>query len=66
MHTRMDADVRSILESAYNDVLQLFREHRPALEALTEALFDQETLSGDAALEVLHEAGMPARVAKAS
>lgn len=58
--------MRAILESAYNDVLHLLREHRTALEALTDASLDQETLSGDAAHEVLHEAAMPPRVAKAS
>jgi cell division protease FtsH len=59
MHARMDADVRAILEAAYDDVLELFRNHRQALEALAEALLDQDTLTGDEALGVLAAAGMP-------
>lgn len=65
MHADMDADVRTILESGYDDVLQCFREHRIALEALADALLEQETLSGDAALEVLQAAGMSPRMAPA-
>ena len=62
MHARMDADVRAILEDAYEEVLQLFRDHRPALEALADALLDRETLTGTEALGVLTAAGLPPRL----
>ncbi len=58
MHAHMDTDVQTILASGYDDVLQLFREQRPALEALTDALLEHETLTGDAALAVLRGADM--------
>ncbi|MEP7382470.1 MAG: AAA family ATPase [Gemmatimonadota bacterium] len=61
MHANMDTDVRAILESGYDDVLQTFREHRPALEALAKALLEHETLSGDEASAVLRAAGMTPR-----
>ena len=62
MHARMDGDVRAILEDAYEEVLQLFRDHRPALEALADALLDRETLTGTEALGVLTAAGLPPRL----
>ena len=58
MHANMDADVGAILASGYDDVLQCFREHRTALDALADALLEQETLAGDEALRVLRAAGM--------
>ncbi len=57
-HANMDADVRELLASGYNEVLQMFREHRGALEALADALLEHETLTGHEALVVLREAGM--------
>jgi cell division protease FtsH len=64
MHATMDADVGTILEAAYEEVLQCFRQHRTALEALADALLAEETLSGDAALEVLQGAGMAVGAAR--
>lgn len=60
MHAKMDADVRAMLETAYDDVLRLFRDNRLALEALADALADRETLTGDEALGVLRGAGLSA------
>lgn len=61
MHARMDDDVRAILEAAYDEVLHTFREHRAALEALADALLEQETLAGAEALAVLRAAGLTPR-----
>ena len=58
MHSNMDTDVREILACAYNDVLQMFRERRGALEALADALLEHETLTGLEASAVLRDAGM--------
>jgi cell division protease FtsH len=66
MHATMDADVGTILEAAYEEVLQCFRQHRAPLEALADALLEEETLSGDAALDVLEGAGLAVRLAAAS
>jgi cell division protease FtsH len=57
-HGRMDEDVRFILEAAYARVLDCVRQHRPALEALANALVERETLSGSEAIEILRSAGL--------
>jgi cell division protease FtsH len=57
-HTRMDADVRQILETSYSTVLGFLKQHRPALEALADALLAQETLTGEEAIAVMEAAGL--------
>ncbi len=58
VHSRMDADVRALLEEGYDEVLALFRDHRRALEALADALLDRETLTGAEAMDVLAAHGL--------
>jgi cell division protease FtsH len=58
-HSRMDQDVRAILEAAYTKVLACVRQHRTALEALADALVDRETLTGAEAIEIMVKAGLP-------
>jgi cell division protease FtsH len=60
-HSRMDQDVRSILESSYAIVLDCLRQNRGPLEALADALIEQETLSGSDAVRIMMEAGLEAR-----
>jgi cell division protease FtsH len=43
-HRVVDAEVRRIVESAYDDVSELLREHRDQLEALAQSLVEHETL----------------------
>jgi ATP-dependent metalloprotease len=57
-HSRMDQDVRTILEQAYASVLKCLRTHRPALEALADALLEHETLTGEEAIRVMEGAGL--------
>jgi cell division protease FtsH len=57
-HSRMDADVRAILESAYATVLECVRTNRPALEALAAALLERETLTGTEAIAIMTAAGL--------
>ncbi len=57
-HTRMDADVRQILETSYATVLAFLKQHRPALEALGDALLARETLTGEEAIAIMQGAGM--------
>ncbi|WP_411279488.1 hypothetical protein [Gemmatimonas sp.] len=57
MHSPMDTDVGAILSSGYDDVMQMFRERRPALEVLADALLEQETLTGHEASAVRRDAG---------
>jgi cell division protease FtsH len=58
-HGRMDQDVRAILEKAYASVLDCLTTHRSALEALADALLEQETLTGEEAIRVMEAAGLP-------
>ena len=46
------------------NVLQMLRERRSALESLADALLKHETLTGDAASEVLRDAGMTPRAGR--
>jgi cell division protease FtsH len=57
-HTRMDADVRQILETSYAKVLDFLKEHRSALEALADALVARETLNGEEAIAIMELAGL--------
>lgn len=56
-HQRMDQDVRALLDALYEQVKELLATHRTALEALADALVEQETLSGADALALLAEHG---------
>jgi cell division protease FtsH len=58
-HIRMDQDVRDILESSYRTVLECMRTHRPALQALAEALLERETVPGAEAIDIMRRAGLP-------
>ena len=57
-HTRMDADVRQILEASYATVLAFLKQNRAALEALADALLVRETLTGEEAIAIMEEAGL--------
>ena len=56
-HARMDADVRALLESSYATITAFLRQHRPALEALADALLELETLTGEEAIAIMETAG---------
>lgn len=56
-HTRMDADVRALLESSYETVTAFLRQHRAALDALANALLEQETLTGEEAIAIMEAEG---------
>jgi cell division protease FtsH len=45
----LDVEVRRIADAAYADILALLRSERPRLDALAEALLEQETLDADEA-----------------
>jgi cell division protease FtsH len=44
LRTRVDAEVRRIVDECYREALELLREHRAQLDALAEALLERETL----------------------
>jgi len=49
----LDVEVRRISDDAYRDVLTLLRNERARLDALAEALLDQETLDADDAYKAV-------------
>jgi cell division protease FtsH len=49
----VDVEVRRISDAAYADVLTLLQDERGRLDALAEALLDQETLDADAAYQAV-------------
>lgn len=57
-HTRMDADVRQILEISYSTVLAFLKQNRAALDALADALLVHETLTGEEAIAIMEAAGL--------
>jgi cell division protease FtsH len=65
---RFDAEVRRIIEDAYQRALELLREQRPRLDALVAALLEHETLDEADAYRIAgidrsgHEAVEPDRV----
>ncbi|MEP6574175.1 MAG: hypothetical protein ABJD11_15855, partial [Gemmatimonadota bacterium] len=62
-HAAMDRQVREILEAMYERVRQLVQTHLGALDALTTALIERETLDGAEAIEIMRAHGLvsPAR-----
>jgi len=52
----IDGEVRSIVDKARSQALELLKANREALERITEALLDAEVLEGDKLAELLAEA----------
>jgi cell division protease FtsH len=55
---RMDAEVQAVLQRLYTRTREILVQHRPALDALAEALLERETLDGADALAVLDAHGV--------
>jgi cell division protease FtsH len=49
---RVDEEVQRILQECYERAVELVRAHRPQLDALAQALLQQETLDEQAILQV--------------
>jgi len=56
--SRMDAQVRALLDRLYERTREILTEHRPALDALAQALLERETIDGDEALAILEQHGV--------
>jgi ATP-dependent Zn protease len=54
----MDRQVREILEAMYERVRELIQTHQAALQALTEALIERETLDGVEAIAIMRAHGL--------
>jgi len=57
--SRMDTEVRDMLDRLYDRTLAILTAHQPALDALAQALLDRETIDGSDALRILEEHGVP-------
>lgn len=58
MQARMDAEVRSLLDRLYARTRDIMVTHRSALDALANALLEQETIEGDEAVAILAAHGV--------
>jgi cell division protease FtsH len=56
---RMDQQVNALLVRLYDETRAIIMRHQPALEALAQALLEQETIDGDDALRILASFGVP-------
>jgi cell division protease FtsH len=52
----VDDEVRRLIEDAHSNVTELLSAHRPQLDALTQALLEEETLDG---IDAYRAAGLP-------
>ena len=52
----MDAEVTRIIKESHDEARRLLTEHRPALDALAQALLERETLDER---EILEVTGLP-------
>ena len=55
---RMDREVQELLARLYDRTREILSQHRPALDALAQALLDRETLDGAEALAILERNGL--------
>ena len=55
---RMDAQVRDLLDRLYERTREILSAHRPALDALAQALLERETIDGEEALAILEQHGV--------
>ncbi|MGH7449467.1 MAG: AAA family ATPase, partial [Longimicrobiales bacterium] len=58
---RMDGEVQALLARLYERTREVLVRHRPALDALAQALLDRETLDGAEAMALLEQHGVAIR-----
>jgi cell division protease FtsH len=49
----IDNEVKKLVQAAYDDAKQILEENRPILNAMTQALLDKETISGDDIVQIV-------------
>ena len=59
---RIDAAVHALLEERHGEARRLLAEHRPALDAIAEALLREETIDGSRIAAIVAETGVPVTV----
>lgn len=58
LHAAMDREVRAIIDALYIRAVDTMTKHRPALEALGEALLVHETIDGAEAIRIMEHHGV--------
>ncbi len=58
LHAAMDREVRTIIDGLYVRAVETMVTHRAALEALGEALLEQETIDGPDAVRIMERHGL--------
>lgn len=53
MAAKIDYEIKNIIDGCYQDALNLLREHKDQLEAVSMALLERETLDGDEFAEII-------------
>ena len=53
--SRIDAQVRSIVEHCYDDAKRIIRENRAAIDRLVDLLIDRETIDGEEFRQIVAE-----------
>mgnify|MGYP000594884591 FL=1 len=53
--SRIDAQVRSIVEHCYNDARRIVRENRVVVDRLVDLLIEKETIDGDEFRQIVAE-----------
>jgi cell division protease FtsH len=66
IHAAMDREVIAMLDRLYAHARRVLTEHRPALDALSNALLERETLEGAEAIAILEENGVGKRSPRAA
>jgi len=61
MQSRMDAEVRAMLDRLYARTHEILTAHRDALDALAQALLERETIEGEEAMVILAAHGVEVR-----
>ena len=55
---KMDQQVNALLQRLYEETRGILMQHKPALEALAQALLDRETIDGAEAMQILADHGV--------
>jgi cell division protease FtsH len=53
--SRIDSQVRTIVEHCYNDAKQIMQEHRAVIDRLVDLLIEKETIDGDEFRQIVSE-----------
>ncbi len=63
-HQQLDEEVRSIIDAAYERAQKILEENRDAVQRITDALLEHETLDAEQVKILMDGGSLPARVSK--